>query len=422
MTNPLTFRQIITAIAETGGIFLDERCADHLKSVRGPLLTAIGMEDGEAVASTVTRAFQGVLASAGFKGQLTPHSLRKAIAEPSVGIVAFHDAIDGRENAMGHLSRWLDGANRTGLPHPSLTPRPTPAPAPPQNQAAAAPQRSGPRPDDRDHDENPLPDVARRAAPQQASQAQQQESQQQAPRQHQRGNEAVSASRAPSRQEDTNVRSIGINRQANSSYAPTESRADDRRGDQGSQAQNGATATAAWDQKNVYGGKASVQFSAGMTKGSERKEPRPTVFMECARMLDAEKRLYDWKNKIVLQLTAHELQIITALLFGLVPSCKFANHGHQGEADKWFEIEHQSEKYAGTVKIAIGKAKDVMICSMGAEDIGDVTAMFLRQCAQQMRISQAAVPATLRVVAKAYNDRKQAKSGGGEAPRRYANA
>ncbi len=48
---------------------------------------------------------------------------------------------------------------------------------------------------------------------------------------------------------------------------------------------------------------------------------------------------------------------------------------------------------------------------MGAEDIGDVTAMFLRQCAEQMRIDQAAVPSTLRVVAQAYNARLAAKSG-----------
>lgn len=165
------------------------------------------------------------------------------------------------------------------------------------------------------------------------------------------------------------------------------------------------------EQKNIYGSKASVQFSASMTKATDKKPPRPTIYMEAARMLNPQSRTYDWNNKIILQMTGHEMQIVTALLFGLVTNCKFANHGHPGETDKWFEFAHQEGNYAGTIKIAIGKGSDVLVCSMGAEDIGDVTAMFLRQCAEQMRLEQAAVPATLRVVANAYNSRNAAKSG-----------
>lgn len=428
MQSTITVSQIIKAIANLSGVFLDERCAPYLQAQRGPLLTAIEMEDGEAVASTVTRAIQAALSGVGFKGHLTPDLLRKLIDEPTVGVRAIHDAIEKRENALFHLTTFVQQAGRGGFAGAQRQPSPQPpqrnmpqplggtgvpqrtghhaaeprsVPAPVRNQESRPPYDRGQSRTEtphRGHDDNPLP-VGR-----QGDAGMRRSTYGQHPPQHEDREQFKSEQPpAPSR---ASISNLDEQRAARHSYADRRDDDHEVRGGNTEEIQNRRR-----EQKNVYGSKASIQFSAGTTKATDRKLARPTIYMEAARLLNAQNRTYDWNNKLVLQLTAHELQIVTALLFGLITSCKFANHGHPGDADKWFEFAHQEGQYAGTIKIAIGKGSDVLICSMGAEDIGDVTAMFLRQCAEQMRIDQAAVPATLRVVAQAYNARNAAKSG-----------
>lgn len=422
MQTTVTVHQLLRAIADLSAIFLDERSAGYLQPQRGPILTAVNMEDHEALSATVTRAIQFALAAAGFKGHLTPDLLRAITSDPNVGVRAIHDAIDKRENAMTHLSAFVDQAGRGAFSGaqrgPATQPRTALVPQrghQPASQGGAAPQRTtappaggrsvpapnrDPSPQDRasEFDDNPFP-VGRSST----------QSGGRPDRDHH--NDAArggsdDSRRAPAQSHgQSNVSNLHDQRTSRGSYA-------ERRQSEATPAASEADIqNRQREQKNVYGSKASIQFSAGMTKPKDKRPARPTVYMEAARILNAQNRTYDWNNKIILQMTAHELQVVTALLFGLIPSCKFANHGHPGEDAKWFEFAHQEGQYAGTIKIACGKASDVLVCSMGAEDIGDVTAMFLRQCAEQMRIEQAAVPATLRVVAQAYNARNAAKGG-----------
>ncbi len=428
MPATITVDKLIKGIADHSDIFLDGRCAAYLQPLRGPLLTALEMEDGETIASTVTRAIQAALASVGFRAQLTPDLLRELISEPTVGVRTIHDAMDKRENALSHLMSFVNNAGRgpfSGAQRSVHPPVSAHAPSRGDSPSAAysSPQRvgshasSGPRLTGAADAPREVPAPNRQATAHKPHPAHPSEDKDDNPfpagrpskysnHNHSEGAGASNGSAAGHR---ASVSNLDEQRAARRSYAHPSNQEyghESAHAESADDIQNRRR-----EQKNVYGSKASVQFSAAMTKATDRKPSRPTIYIEAARILNPQNRTYDWNNKIKLQMTAHEMQIVTALLFGLVRSCKFANHGVPGEADKWFEFAHQDGQYAGTIKIATGKASDVLVTSMGAEDIGDVTAMFLRQCAEQMRIDQAAVPSTLRVVAQAYNARLAAKSG-----------
>lgn len=168
-----------------------------------------------------------------------------------------------------------------------------------------------------------------------------------------------------------------------------------------------------YDQKKVHGGRAALTLEADTTRAGA-----PTIRVEAAKMLDKQARTYDWKNKIAIQLTTFELQVVAALFSGFLEHCKFSNHGP--EQDKWFEVERQTGQYAGTIKVVIGKAKDMCIVQVTPLDMGDVHAMLLRQAASQLRLVEgdrqmgALAPTVLRGVAQSYKEQVAAKSGGAQ--------
>lgn len=170
-----------------------------------------------------------------------------------------------------------------------------------------------------------------------------------------------------------------------------------------------STSEVSWDSVKVHGGRAALTLEATTT----RRNDEPTINIEAAKLKDQQARTYDWQNKIIVQLTTTELQQVTCLLYGMIDRVKFQNHGPQN--DKWFEIERQAGQYAGTTKFAVGQGKEMCLVQLTAADLGNVMALFIRQCARQMKIDQSALYTALRPVAQALIDYNNRRGGGRQA-------
>lgn len=87
-----------------------------------------------------------------------------------------------------------------------------------------------------------------------------------------------------------------------------------------------------------HGGKAAVEVAVDNTK-----ENWNTIRLEAAAKQNGQSKAYNWHEKVSIQITKAELPIVIATLLGLLPMCEFKNHG--GDANKWFYIENQRDKY-----------------------------------------------------------------------------
>ena len=377
----VTIGTLQEAMMRFGNIPFDRQALDYLAPYRAQVRAAVLKRDGESLASYATKGVLGMLRNAGFEGHLMPQTLIKLI--DNKGWDQIHDAIGGNRNAMALLTNAIT----------EMQPM----------SAAPPPQREAPAPARHNDDRRPPQDNRH-------SQAQEPRQRQQQPAPS-RGHHPLDGAEPPRqgggvrRHDQTNVRSIQShpNHPGNGEAADPGDAATKEARRQG--------------QKKVYGGKAALTLEVDI-----RRNDAPTIRLEAAKILNAEARTYDWKNKIAIQLTTSELQKVTALLLGLIKQVKFSNHGPRN--DKWFEFCHQEDpKYAGTVKVAVGEGSHMCIVSITHEDIGDVTSLFLRQCAAAGGLDQAAVPAILRPVAQAYNLAVSNRGGGagsGGGQRRHA--
>jgi len=167
-----------------------------------------------------------------------------------------------------------------------------------------------------------------------------------------------------------------------------------------------------YDQAKVHGGRAALTFVADVTGRQE-----PTVTIEAAELLDAQRRVYDWEHKLRFQLTRTEVQLVTALLLGMIEEVHFSNHGERN--DKWLNIVRQdaNPQYAGTIKVTMGQGKATEFkprtVQMDFESLGFVLSLFQRQCCKLLRYrSVLDLGPTLRQVASAYTQvqaRRQAQ-------------
>lgn len=150
-------------------------------------------------------------------------------------------------------------------------------------------------------------------------------------------------------------------------------------------------------QARAWGKKAALNVEASVTRAGE-----PTVVLEAAKAI-AGDGCYDWGKKIVLQLTPSELQLATALFLGQIDNpVEGRNHG-TGH-NKWFSLERQEERFAGTYKVVIGDGRDILIVQIGADaQLGSMVALLARQCAAQMEVEVSDLATLLRPVASAYN-------------------
>jgi len=171
-----------------------------------------------------------------------------------------------------------------------------------------------------------------------------------------------------------------------------------------------------YDQAKAHGGRAALTFQADTTQGGD-----PTVMIEAAPMLNREDRTYNWKEKTRFQLTRHELQLVTALLFEMIPDLHFSNHN-----EKWMHITRQDAdpKYGGTIKFTIGVGKAAqnqpLTVQVDSSSLGEIAALFVRQTCAQLKCDVSILSPVLRQVAKAYLTQQACRAGGNAQPQRAA--
>lgn len=153
-----------------------------------------------------------------------------------------------------------------------------------------------------------------------------------------------------------------------------------------------------YDQAKAHGGKAALTFVADTTA-----RDNPTVMIESATILNAAERTYDWNNKWRFQFTRHELQLVTALLFEMVPELHFSNHN-----EKWLTVTRQDSdpQYGGTIKFTMGLGKasqnQPRTVQVDSSTIGEITALCVRQCLALLKCDATTLAPVLRQVAKTY--------------------
>lgn len=359
----LSRADVINAIERQAGI---PRGGDVLYFVGGPdgpfhakVSHAAAEGDGGALAAYCAEAVSTHLMAAGLEVPIDASVLR-AIAGAEDGWEMVRDVAEKRENAAHALTHRIERFRRSrGM------------------GGGAQPRQSGGQDPGRQQDRREQPGRADERFQQQAYQQRGDRDPGQAP--------ATTREPAPPprRTDGATVRQIGEARRARE--LESEQRAEQR-------------TEATWESVKVHGGKSALTLEATTT----RRHNEPTINIEAAKLKDAASRTYDWQNKIIVQLTTTELQQVTCLLYGMIDRVKFQNHGPQN--DKWFEIERQTGQYAGTTKFAVGQGKEMCLVQLTPADLGDVLALFIRQCARQMKLDQAALYGALRPVAMALND------------------
>lgn len=106
-------------------------------------------------------------------------------------------------------------------------------------------------------------------------------------------------------------------------------------------------------QVKTHGGKAAFEFSIDKTK-----DGWSTIRLEGASKLNNNTKMYDWKNKITIQITRNELPVIAAVLLGFLPSCEFGNHG---PTNKGFALVNQGKNFFFKI-FEPGENKRMYVC------------------------------------------------------------
>ncbi|UJJ60450.1 hypothetical protein [Rhodanobacter denitrificans] len=159
-----------------------------------------------------------------------------------------------------------------------------------------------------------------------------------------------------------------------------------------------------YDSTHVYGGRAALEFQASTTRGNN-----PTVQIDAAT---GSNKVYNWKDKIVFQLTKVEMQLLTALLYGHLRKLHLSGHD-----DKWLNVEHQEGQYAGTIKFTMGKGKadafKPRTVQLSYADMGEVHSLFIRQTSTLLKVGPLLVERVVKQVAASYSAQQDARGGQG---------
>lgn len=161
-----------------------------------------------------------------------------------------------------------------------------------------------------------------------------------------------------------------------------------------------------YDSTHVYGGRAALEFQASTTRGNS-----PTVQIDAAT---GANKVYNWKDKVVFQLTKVEMQLLTALLYGHLRKLHLSGHD-----DKWLNVEHQEGQYAGTIKFTMGKGKadtfKPRTVQLSYADMGEVHSLFIRQTSTLLKVGPLLVERVVKQVAASYTAQQDARGvqGGG---------
>lgn len=353
----MTAGRVLAALHGLAGLTFGQTQLAYLSPVRRQVLAAIERQDGPGLASAAAEGVARSLRAAGVLVEVSEASLRELVGRDGWRLV--DAATGGAKHAADALRRQL--------PHSG------PQPGADREPAAAGQAFTTP-------DVRPAMETAARGGGRPA-------------RTYTRQAPPACVTRQPPRRHDTgDVRTIGARSSGAGNGAPRE-----------------------FEQKKVFGSRAALSFEP-----SENRRREPTVLIEAAPIVAAGQRSYDWARKIAVQLTAVELQLLTAqVLMGAVDDLRFQNHGP--EQDKWFQFQRQSGQYAGTIKAAVGKGRDACIVQITPADLGQVAALLRRQCCALLKCDSVGLEQILRIVAEAHSQAQAARQHGAPAvPRRCA--
>jgi hypothetical protein len=120
---------------------------------------------------------------------------------------------------------------------------------------------------------------------------------------------------------------------------------------------------------HTYGSKAALCFSASTTRGDDVQH---TVSIDGA--MSSGVRVYDWKNKIIFQLTVQEIPLVIGVLHGFIDKLELKGHGRENE--KALVIENQGNKYFISL---LCKGEAPRGVPVPAKDIYPIITLLLRQ-------------------------------------------
>lgn len=121
---------------------------------------------------------------------------------------------------------------------------------------------------------------------------------------------------------------------------------------------------------HLYGGKAAFCF----TKCTTQTGGYPTVSIDAARAVPGAERSYDWKNKVIFQLTVGELPLVYGVFSGAFPELSLVGHGKAN--NKSLTIKDQEGKYF--LSMQFGREPSIAIPAT-AKDTFRVMIMLLEQ-------------------------------------------
>lgn len=121
----------------------------------------------------------------------------------------------------------------------------------------------------------------------------------------------------------------------------------------------------------IFGGSAALCVSEARTRSGNLY----TIQIEGAALLaGAGRKEFDWRNKIIVQLTVQEAYLALALFENLIPSVNF--NGHGGTHDKALQIEFQESHYYVRV---IQRGRAAVALPVSAVDAIPIVALLYKQ-------------------------------------------
>lgn len=153
---------------------------------------------------------------------------------------------------------------------------------------------------------------------------------------------------------------------------------------------------------HIYGKKFALTIEADTNRKSF-----PTVAIDAAPATGV--RVYDWTQKIRVQMTLKELPLVAAVMLGYVERCEFKARGEDG---KGFSVEHQRSNVL--VRIWNGESGSLKLVPIDGPDTFRVNALLLKQLRAAYQVSDVALIAMLKNLSVMHSSASQAKPNGAQ--------
>lgn len=133
-----------------------------------------------------------------------------------------------------------------------------------------------------------------------------------------------------------------------------------------------------YDQEEVFGSNIGMQFSNLPAKNPSEGN---TVMLKIAKAKGQScKQGMNWQDAILFNLERWELRCLVAVLIKRGPIFRSAGHGPKN--DKWFQIEQNTGKFAGTYRVTVGQkvngnTNDIRAVNI-SNDLGNVLELCYR--------------------------------------------